>query len=151
MTMIKDVGSLIAQAMKAHDQTRLAALRMLKAALMNKEVEKGRELEAAESLQVVTTSVKQRREAIDQFRQGGRPDLVEKETAELRVLEEFLPPPVDDDAIERIVRDVIAETGATSVKDLGKVMKSLMPRVAALAVDGNRVRQLVQKALEGAK
>ncbi len=151
MSMINDVGSLIAQAMKAHDQTRLAALRMLKAALMNKEVEKGRALEAAESLQVLTTSAKQRRESIDQFRQGGRMDLVEKETAELRVLEEFLPPPVDDSALETIVREVIAETGATSVKDLGKVMKSLMPRVAALAVDGNRVRQVVQKVLEGVR
>jgi uncharacterized protein len=151
MSMMNQVGTQIVQAMKAHDKLRLSALRMLKAALMNKEVEKGRALEPAEALQVVGTAVKQRRESIEQFLKGGRTDLVEKETAEQRVLEEFLPPPLDEAALEQVVRTVIAETGATSPADLGRVMKSVMPRLAALAVDGNRVRQAVQRCLEGPK
>ncbi len=151
MSMIDEVGTLMTQAMKARDANRLSALRMLKAALMNKEVEKGRALEPAEALQVVTTSVKQRREAIEQFQKGGRDDLAQKETAELRILEEFLPPPVDDSALERIVREVIAETQAASPSDLGRVMKAVMPRLAGQSVDGTRVRQLVQGCLGSPK
>jgi uncharacterized protein YqeY len=151
MSMMNDVGTQIVRAMKARDHVRLSALRMLKAALMNKEVEKGRALEPAESHQVVGTSVKQRRESIELFLKGGRTDLVEKETSELRVLEEFLPPPMDDAALDQVVRAVIAETGATAVADLGRVMKAVMPRLAGQAADGNRVRQAVQRCLEGPK
>jgi uncharacterized protein YqeY len=148
MSMLNDLGALIVQAMKAHDQTRLSSLRMLKTALTNKEVEKGRALEPSEELQVVSTSVKQRRESIEQFQAGGRTDLVDKELAELRVIETFLPPPVDDAALEAIARAAIGETGATSVKDLGRVMKALMPRLAGQTVDGGHVRQIVQRLLE---
>ncbi len=151
MTLIDEVGTLMTQAMKAHDQVRLSALRMLKAALMNKEVEKGRALEPSESLQVVGTAVKQRREAIEQFQKGGRDDLVQKETAELHILEAFLPPPVDDAALESVVQAVISETGAASPADLGRVMKAVMTRLAGQAVDGNRVRQFVQKLIGSSK
>ena len=99
---------------------------MLKAALMNREVEKGRALDEAESRQVVTALVKQRRDSIEQFTSGGRQDLADKEAAEIAVLESYLPPAADPAAVERAVADAIAETGATSPKDIGRVMKAAM-------------------------
>src|SRR3954466_13001970 len=103
--------------MRKHEPVRLSTLRMLKAALMNKEVERGRALDDAESLQVVTSLVKQRKDSIEQFTKGGRQDLVDKEAAEIRVLEAYLPPAADPAVIERAVADAISDTGATSVKD----------------------------------
>src|SRR5215212_6608064 len=123
MAIAEDVNRAITDAMKAKDQTRLLPLRMLKAALMNREVEKGRALDENESRQVVSRLVKQRRDSIDQFLKGGRKDLADKETAEITVLESYLPPAVDDAALERAVDAAIASTGATSAKDMGKVMK----------------------------
>src|SRR5437773_10988707 len=106
----------IADAMRKQEPVRLGALRMLKAALMNREVERGRALDDAESLQVVTSLVKQRRESIDQFTKGGRMDLADKEAAEIRVLEAYLPPAVDPATIDAAIDDAIKETGATSPK-----------------------------------
>ena len=150
MALIDEVSTAIADAMRRQDAARLSALRMLKAALMNREVEKSRALDAAESLQVVTSLVKQRRDSIEQFQKGGRQDLVDKETAEIAVLERYLPPPIDPAALERAVAEAIAETGAASPKDMGRVMKAAMARLSGQPVDGRVVNELVRKKLAGA-
>ena len=150
MALIDEVSTAIADAMRRQDAPRLSALRMLKAALMNREVEKSRALDAAESLQVVSALVKQRRDSIEQFQKGGRQDLVDKETAEIAVLEHYLPPPVDPAALERAVAEAIAETGAASPKDMGRVMKAAMVRLSGQTVDGRVVNELVRKKLAGA-
>jgi uncharacterized protein YqeY len=133
--------------MKGKDAARLSPLRMLKAAVMNKEVEKGRTLEDGEVLQVVSSLVKQRRDSIDQFAKAGRTDLVEKETGEIAVLEEYLPPAVTPEEIDAAVAAAIAESGATSPKDMGKVMKAVMPRLAGKNVDGKAVNEAVRRKL----
>jgi uncharacterized protein YqeY len=120
---------------------------MLKAAFMNKSVEKGRDLDEAEERQVVSSLVKQRRDSIEQFAKGGRQDLVDKETAEIAVLEAYLPPAVDPAALEQAVAAAIVETGATSPKDMGKVMKAAMARLAGQTVDGKAVNELVRRKL----
>jgi uncharacterized protein YqeY len=147
MPFIDDLNKAIADAMRQHAQIKLGALRMLKAALVNREVERGRPLEDAESLQVVHALVKQRRDSIEQFTNGGRQDLADKEAAEIRVLEAYLPPAVDPAAIERAVADAIAETGATSAKDMGRVMKAAMAKLAGQSVDGKTVNELVRQRL----
>jgi uncharacterized protein YqeY len=147
VTLNERVGTEIAQAMKARDAARLSALRMLKAAIMNKGVEKGRDLEDAEILQVVAALVKQRRDSIEQFAKAGRTDLVDKETREIAVLEEYLPPAATADEIDAAVAAAIAETGAQSPKDLGKVMKAVMPRLAGKSADGKAVNEAVRRKL----
>jgi uncharacterized protein YqeY len=147
VAFLEVVTSAIADAMRKQEPVRLGALRMLKAALMNKEVERGRALDDAESLQVVTSLVKQRKDSIEQFTKGGRQDLVDKEAAEIRVLEAYLPPAADPAVIERAVADAISDTGATSVKDMGKVMKAAMSRLAGQSVDGKVVNELVRQRL----
>lgn len=149
MSLIDTVSRDIAGAMRARDAARLSALRMLKAALVNGQVEKGRELNEAESLQVVASVVKQRRDSIEQFGKGGRQDLVDKETAEIRVLETYLPPAADAAEIERIVDAAITETGASSGKDLGRVMKAVMPKLAGRGADGRVVNEIVRRKLGG--
>ena len=149
MSLLNTVTAQIGEAMKQKDQASLGPLRMLKAALMNKEVEKGRGLDNAESLQVVNALVKQRRDSIEQFQAGGRQDLVDKETAEMRFLEKFLPPAADPAAISAAVEAAVQETGATSPKDMGKVMKAVMARLAGVSVDGKQVSEAVKKRLGG--
>jgi uncharacterized protein YqeY len=149
MTLMKRISDDIATAMRAKDQARLAPLRMAKAALMNKEVEKGRELDDAESQQVITSLIKQRRDSIEQFRKGGRDELADREAGEITTLEAYLPPPVDPAAIERAVAEAIAETGATGAKDMGRVMKAVMSRLAGQAVDGKAVNEMVRRRLGG--
>jgi uncharacterized protein YqeY len=141
------VGADITAAMKAKDAPRLSALRMLKAAIMNKGVEKGRDLEDGEVLQVVSSLVKQRRDSIDQFSRAGRTDLVEKETGEIAVLEQYLPPAVSPAEIDAAVAEAIAETGAASAKDMGKVMKAVMPKLAGKNADGRLVNDAVRRKL----
>lgn len=136
-------------AMRAHAHARLSALRMLKAALVNREVEKGRPLEEAEARQVVSSLVKQRRDSIEQFTKGNRPDLVEKEQAEIVVLEAYLPRAADPATVERAVAEAIRETDATSPKDLGRVMKAAMAKLSGQNVDGKSVNELARKLLEG--
>ena len=135
--------------MKAKDAARLSALRMLKAAVMNKGVEKKRDLNDAEVLQVVAALVKQRRDSIEQFTSAGRTDLVEKETGDLAILEHYLPPAVSQEEIDAAVAAAVAETGASSPKDMGKVMKAVMPKLAGKNVDGKAVNDLVRKTLGG--
>ena len=140
----------IANAMRGKEVIALSTLRMLKAALTNKEVERGRDLDDAESLQVVTALVKQRRDAIEQFKAGGRQDLVDRETAEIGVLERYLPPAASDADIDAAIDAAVAETGATSAKDMGRVMKAVMTRLAGQIIDGKSVNELVRKKLSGA-
>ena len=149
MPLVDEVSAAIADAMRKQDSARLSALRMLKAALMNREVEKSRPLDDAESRQVVSTLVKQRRDSIEQFTRGGRQDLADKEAAEIPVLEAYLPPAVDPTVVERAVADAIAETGATTAKDLGRVMKAAMARLAGQNVDGKTVNELARRLLGG--
>ena len=149
MAFLDEVSTAIADAMRQHNPVRLSALRMLKAALMNREVERGRTLDDSESQQVVASLVKQRRDSIDQFTKGGRQDLADKEAAEIGVLEAYLPPAADPAAIERAVTDAIAETGAVSAKDMGRVMKAAMARLAGQSVDGKTVNELVRTKLAG--
>ena len=137
----------ITAAMKSRDSAQLSALRMLKAALMNKNVEKGRDLDEAESLQVVASLVKQRRDSIEQFEKAGREDLVAKETLDVRVLETYLPPAATADEIDAAIAAAIAETGAASAKDIGKVMKAVMPRLAGKNADGKAVNEAVRRKL----
>jgi uncharacterized protein YqeY len=147
MTFIEKISQDIASAMRSKETVRLGALRMAKAALMNREVEKGRALEDAESQQVIASLIKQRRDSIEQFKNGGRDDLAEKEANEIAVLEAYVPAPLDAAALERVVDEAIAETGATSAKDLGKVMKAVMPRLAGQTVDGKAVNEIVRRKL----
>lgn len=147
MSLADSISTDIAAAMKAKDPARLSALRMLKAAVMNKSVEKGRDLEDPEVLQVVASLVKQRRESIEQFASAGRTDLVDKETAELSVLNQYLPPAASHEEIEAAVAAAIAETGAASPKDMGKVMKAVMPKLAGKNADGRAVNEIVRRQL----
>jgi len=150
MPLNEQIAADLTAAMKAKDATRLSALRMLKAAVMNKGmVEKGRDLEDAEVLQVVASLVKQRRDSVEQFAKAGRTDLVDKETAEIAILEHYLPPAVSAEEIEAAVDAAIAETGATSVKDMGKVMKAVMPKLAGKNADGKAVNDAVRRKLGG--
>ena len=147
MALVEDVNRAITDAMKAKDPARLVALRMLKAALMNREVERGRALDDDEARQVVSALVKQRRDSIEQFTKGGRKDLADKETAEIAVLEGYLPPAVDAVELEHAVDAAIASTGATSAKDMGRVMKAVMAELAGKTVDGKAVNELVRRKL----
>jgi hypothetical protein len=149
MSMLADVNASITRAMKAHDAPTLSALRMLKSALTNKEVERGRALEPGEELEVVATLVKQRRESIEQFQNGGRQDLAEKERFEVTLLEAMMPPPVGAAEIEEAVAKAVVETGATSPKDMGRVMKAAMAALAGRSVEGKAVNEAVRRKLAG--
>lgn len=150
MAFIDRISEDLIAAMRAKEATRLSTLRMAKAALMNREVERGRALDDTESLQVIASLIKQRRDSIEQFRKGGREDLAVKEEAELAVLDAYLPPPVGEAEIAAAVDAAIAETGATGAKDMGRVMKAVMARFTGSTLDGKVVSELVRKRLAGA-
>jgi uncharacterized protein YqeY len=137
----------IVTAMKAKDATRLTALRMLKTALTNKNIEKGRALEGAEELAVVSMLVKQRRDSIDQFTKGGRVDLADKEQAEIAILETYLPASASDEELANAVTAAVLETGATNPKDMGKVMKAATAALAGKTVDGKKLSEAVRARL----
>ena len=147
MPLVDEVGTAIADAMRQHDAVRLSALRMLKAAFMNKSVEKKRDLDDTEARQIVAALVKQRKDSIEQFTKGGRDDLARKEAAEIVVLEAYLPAAVDPAAVDDAVEGAIAETGATSPKDMGRVMKAVMAKLAGQNVDGKTINDLVRRKL----
>jgi uncharacterized protein len=149
MSLLEQVTKEIGDAMRRKDQVSLAPLRMLKAALMNKEVEKSRVLDEAESLQVVSALVKQRRDAAEQFRAGNRIDLADKEQSEIVFLERYLPPPADPNAIAAAVEAAVLETNAVGPKDMGKVMKVVMVKLAGMSVDGRAVSDAVKRRLNG--
>lgn len=145
--IVDDVTAAIADAMRKQEPVRLGALRLLKAAFMNREVERGHALDDNDARQVVASLVKQRKDSIEQFTKGGRQDLADKEAAEIRVLEFYLPPAADPAVIDRAVAEAIAETGATSAKDMGRVMKAAMAKLAGQTVDGKAVNELVRRKL----
>ena len=147
MSLNEKIGSDITAAMRAKDAARLSALRMLKAAIMNKGVEKNRDLDDSEVLLVVASLVKQRRDSIEQFEKAGRTDLVTKERWEIAVLETYLPPAASPEQIDAAVTAAIAETGAASQKDIGKVMKAVMPKLAGTHADGRTINEAVRRKL----
>ncbi len=147
MPITSDVSTAIADAMRKRDVVRLGALRMLKAAFMNREIEKGHPLDDVEARQVVASLVKQRKDSIEQFTNGGRDDLAKKEAAEIVFLETYLPPAADPALVERAVAEAIAETGAMSAKDMGRVMKAAMARLSGQTIDGKVVNDLVRRKL----
>jgi uncharacterized protein len=146
MTLKKEVDRKMILAAKAKDKIRLSALRMLKNGLHNREIDLKRELNEAEFLQLLSAMVKQRKDSIEQFEKGGRTDLVEKEEAELKVIQEFMPTQMSETEVDAIIAEAILETGAAGVRDMGKVMKVLMPKVTGKA-DGKTVGEKVKLRL----
>ena len=144
------VNADLAVALRARDQESLDALRMLKTALTNKRVELTRDLEDREALQVVTTLVKQRKDSAAQFASAGRAELAEKEQREATLLERYLPAALDAAALSALIDQAITESGAAGPKDMGKVMKVLMPRLAGQVVDGKAVNEQVKARLGSA-
>jgi uncharacterized protein YqeY len=147
MSLEQTLTTDIANAMRAKDATRLIALRMLKTALINRSLERARALDAAEELQIVAMLVKQRRDSIEQFTAGNRPDLADKERAEIVVLEGYLPPMASDDEIASAVDAAIVETGASTQKDMGRAMKAAMAKLAGKTADGKKVNEAVRARL----
>jgi uncharacterized protein YqeY len=135
-------------AMKSKEAEKLSALRMMKAAIKNKEVEMRKELEDPQVLQVLMTMIRQRKDSIEQYNKGGRPDLSEKEAGEIKVIEQYMPAAVTEEEIRSVVELVIAETGAKSTKDMGMVMKACMARFAGRPIDGRQVNELVKSILQ---
>ena len=133
-------------AAKAKDKIRLSALRMLKTALHNREIDLMRPLNETETMQILSGLVKQRKDSIEQFAKGGRQDLVEKEEAELKILQDFMPAQMSDEEVEALIKKAIADVGALSVKDMGKVMKALMPQITGKA-DGKAAGEKVKALL----
>lgn len=144
------VNADLAVALRARDQETLDTLRMLKTALTNKRVELTRDLEDREALQVVTTLVKQRKDSAGQFAAAGRQELADKEQREAAILERYLPAALDQAALAALIDQAVSESGATGPRDMGKVMKVLMPRLAGQVVDGKAVNELVKARLGSA-
>ncbi|MFB3853285.1 MAG: GatB/YqeY domain-containing protein [Vicinamibacterales bacterium] len=147
MKRLENLDKAIGEAMKGRERVRLDALRMLKTALLNREIEAGRRLDEPEALKVVASLVKQRRDSIEQFIRGGRQELADKEAAEIAVLEEYLPPPADAAEVDQVIEEAIVETGAASAADLGRVMKLVMPRLAGKGVEGKEINARVRARL----
>ena len=135
-------------ALKSRDTVKLSTLRLLLAAVHNEEIRLRKELGAEEIQKVIATLSKQRSEAIELYRKGGRNDLAQKEEAELEILQAYLPQPLTEQEVQTLIRESIAELGATGVQDLGKVMKQVMPKVSG-RTDGKRVNELAKALLGG--
>ncbi len=146
-TLPSRVNADLSAALRARDQETLDALRMLKTALTNKRVELTRDLEDREALQVVTTLVKQRRDSAAQFSAAGRDELAAKERREATILERYLPAALDEAALGALIDEAIRESGASGAKEMGKVMKVLMPKLAGQVVDGKVVNEQVRARL----
>ncbi|HTB22672.1 MAG TPA: GatB/YqeY domain-containing protein [bacterium] len=146
MPVKQDLDAALKEAMKARDSVALDAVRAIKSALKLAEIEAGRELADADVHALIQKAIKQRRDSIEQFTAGGRPDLVENEAAQLKVLEKFLPAQLSEAEISALVAEAAASTGATGPKDMGKVMAALMPKVKGRA-DGGLVNRLVKAKL----
>lgn len=147
MSLIERIQKDLTEAMKARDELRLSVLRMVKTALKNKEIEKMRPLEDAEALQVLQTMVKQRHESVEQFRKGGRPELAEKETQEIALIEAYLPAAPSDAEMDAAIAAAVAETGADSMKQMGAVVKAARARLAGKTVDGKALSDRVRARL----
>ena len=149
MGLKEQITSDMTAAMKASDKARTSTLRMVKAALQNREIEKGDALDDDELMKLLRSLVKQRRDSVEQYEKGGRQDLVDKEKAEIEVIEGYLPQAASREEIEEAVAAAIAETGATSMKDIGKVMKATQASLAGKNADGRTVSELVKAKLGG--
>jgi len=149
MTFLDRVNEDLKAAMKSKDSERLSTLRMVKAALKNREIDKMGAVTDEEAIKTLQSLVKQRRDSIEQYQRAGRIDLAEKEAAEIRTIEEYLPAALDETAIARVVEETIAETGASSMKEMGAVMKAVMAKLAGQTVDGKAVNQIVKSKLGG--
>lgn len=151
MGLTEQVQKDMVEAMRSRDELRLSTLRMMKTALENKRIEKRAPLEESEAQQVLNTLIKQRRDAIEQFKKGGRHELADKEAAEITLIEAYLPKALGEEAIAATVKATIAEMGSPTMKDMGTVMKNVMAKLQAAGarVDGKVVSELVRKQLAG--
>ena len=149
MTLKDQIVADMTAAMKAKDAARTSTLRMLKAAIVNRQIEKGGELDDEELSKLLRSQVKQRRDSVDQYQKAGRRELVEKETAEIAVIESYLPQAASAEEIEQAVAAAVAETGATSMKEMGAVMKATMALLAGKNPDGRVVSETVKERLGG--
>ena len=147
MSLSKQIVSDLTAAMKAQDAARTSTLRMVKAAMMNRQIEKGSELDDDDMQKLLRSLVKQRRDSIEPYEKAGRQELVDKEKAEIAVIETYLPQAVSEAEIEQVVTAAIAETGATSMKDMGKVMKAAQAALAGKNADGRLVSEVVKAKL----
>jgi uncharacterized protein YqeY len=151
MSLVEHIQKDITAAMKAREEQRLSTLRMVKAALKNREIEKMAPLDDKESQAVLTTLIKQRKESVEQFTKGGRQEMADKEAAEIILIESYLPKAAGEDEIVAGVKAVIAEMGSPTMKDMGTVMKNAMARFngAGMRVDGKMVSEVVKRELAG--
>lgn len=147
MTLSKQIVTDLTAAMKAQDAGRTSTLRMVKAAMMNRQIEKGSELDDDDMQKLLRSLVKQRRDSIEQYEKAGRQELVDKEKAEIDVIETYLPQAASPEEIEQAVAAAIAETGATSMRDMGKVMKAAQAALAGKNADGRVVSEIVKSKL----
>jgi len=147
MSLSKQIVTDLTAAMKAQDAARTSTLRMVKAAMMNRQIEKGSELDDDDMQKLLRSLVKQRRDSIEQYEKAGRQELVDKEQAEVDVIEGYLPQAASQDEIEQAVVAAIAETGAASIKDMGKVMKAAQVALVGKNADGRTVSEIVKSKL----
>ena len=147
MSYLERIQNDLTAAMKEKNELRLSVLRMMKSALKNKEIEKVRPLDDLESLQVLQTLVKQRRESVEQFTKGGRNDLAEKEAKEIKIIETYLPAAPSDEELRRAIEAAIGEAGADSLKQMGAVVKAARARLEGKAVDGKALSDRVRERL----
>ena len=149
MSLSKQIVADLTAAMKAQDAAKTSTLRMVKAAMMNRQIEKGSELDDEEMQKLLRSLVKQRRDSIEQYEKAGRQVLVDKEQAEIDVIDTYLPKAASQEEIEQVVAAVISETGASSMKDMGKVMKAVQAALAGKNADGRLVSEVVKAKLAG--
>lgn len=149
MGYIERIQSDLTAAMKEKDELRLSVLRMMKSALKNKEIEKMRPLDDVESLQVLQTLVKQRRESVHQFTQGGRKDLADKEAKEIAIIEEYLPAAPSDEEIHHAIEEAINDAGSDSLRQMGAIIKAARSRLEGKAIDGKILSDRVRNRLSG--
>ena len=149
MTLREQIISDMTASMKAQDAPRTSTLRMVKAAMMNRQIEKGGELDDDEMGKLLRSLVKQRRDSVEQYEKGARQDLADKEKAEIEVIEAYLPQAASREEIEAAVASAIAESGASSMKDMGKVMKAVQAALAGKNADGRTLSELVKAKLNG--
>ena len=147
MSLKQEIISDLTASMKAQDSARTSTLRMVKAGIVNREIEKGGELDDDEMAKLLRSMVKQRKDSVEQFEKGGRPELAAKEQAEIDVIEGYLPQAASQDEIDQAVTAAIAETGAASMKDMGKVMKAAQAALAGKNADGRTVSETVKTKL----
>lgn len=147
MSLSKQIVADLTASMKAQDASRTSTLRMVKAAMMNRQIEKGSELNDDDMQKLLRSLVKQRRDSIEQYEKAGRQELVDKEKAEIEVIEGYLPQAASQEEIEQAVTAAIAETGASSIKDMGKVMKAAQAALAGKNADGRTISEIVKAKL----